>query len=454
MYYLNRIILLFFLAFYCNLINAQTIVKGDMNDDGNVSMTDVSEVVATVLGTRALQTISTESNSSTPICYNAADYGVLPTNADNTAPLQTLINKVAEQGGGFIFIPKGTYNFKKSGKTMFAGRYPYSIAHKSNVSIIGAGQEVTILKQIDDGPYIMFGHCGTTENVIKNCHFADFSVDAYSTGNLNKVYGKAFFFQFVENCVFRDLTLKGTIATAMGIDFLNKVTIDHINCIDCGRTFTGLQGGTSGIGIGTGGWEEENYTITNCVCEGCGQYGIFIENQYIRGWTGGSHGYSNGVVIANNIVRNGLNKGIGIRGGKHVIVANNNIYGNTLDGIFLDSNCIDVTVSNNNIMNNSGCGIKAEMLESKYVTFQHNTITENEGDGIRIENGTKAKNATIIDQRLITIRDNNIHNNTLKSINITADIQSPIIINNVCIGNSGYNYGSSNTLINQNNIEQ
>jgi len=445
-------ILSLFLCF--SSLFAQTIVKGDMNDDGNVSISDVSDVVATVLGEKAMQTITISDNSTTPICYNAADYNVLPTNTDNTPQLQALVDKVSEQGGGIIFIPKGTYNFKKSGKTMFSKGYPYSIAHRSNVSIIGAGQEVTILKQTDNGPYILFGYFGTASSPIQNCLFSGFSVDAYETGNTNFVYGKAFFFQFLLNCVFRDLTLKGTIATAMGVDFLNKVTIDHINCIDCGRTYTGTQYGTSGIGIGTGGWEEENYTITNCVCEGSGQYGIFIENQYVRGWAGGAHSYSNGVVIANNTVRNGLNKGIGVRGGKHVVISNNNIYGNKLDGIYLDSNCMDVTISDNNIMNNSGCGIRTEMLESKYVSIQHNNIIENEGDGIKIDKGTTTRNASVINQSFITVRDNNIHNNSSKSINITVPVTNPIVVNNISIGNVGYNYGTSATLINQNNIEQ
>lgn len=443
-----------FLLFIFSLNNAyaQTIIKGDMNNDGNITTSDVTDIVATMLGEKALETI--DLNNQTKWCYNAADYGILPSNNNNTPMMQSLIDNVSASGGGIIFIPKGTYMFKKSGNTSFSGRYEYVLEAKSNVSIIGAGSEKTILKQVDTGAHILFSYCGTATEPIENCFFGNFSTDSYSTGNANMVCGKAFFFQFVQNCVFRDLILKGTIATAMGIDFINNTTIDHVVCIDCGRTYTGNQNGTSGIGIGTGGWKEENLTITNCVCIGCGQYGIFIENQFAHGWTGGTQDYSCGVVISNNIIRNGLNKGIGVRGGKHVIVSNNNVYGNALDGIYLDSNCMDVTISNNNISENNGCGIKAEMLTSKYVTIQNNNITDNTLDGVQLGKGTPMKNATVINQSFIAVKDNCIYNNLAKSINVTADINNLIISNNINIGNNGYYYGNGTTTIEQNNIEK
>jgi hypothetical protein len=315
--------------------------------------------------------------------YRATDYGISTEAEDNTIALQALIDDVSAKGGGIIFFPIGVYKFKPGTLT---DKYPYqktAIMMASNVSIIGENIEKTVLKQTVATPYSMFRKMGEPDTPITGCTFANFTVDAYDTGDVNAVHGKAFFFQYVKDCVFRDLILRGTVATAMGIDFLDRVVIDNVSCIDCGRTFTGPETGTSGIGIGTAGWENENFIVTNCICDRCGQYGIFIENQGLFG--DGNVDYAKGCIISNCIVRNGLNKGIGVRGGQNVTVIGCETYENTSHGIYVDNNCKDVKVLSCGSVANGGCGICIEPnVQSNRIVVRDCHFTDNEMAGISV----------------------------------------------------------------------
>lgn len=329
---------------------------------------------------QARKNIGVSGNSNV---YRATDYGISTAAENNTPALQALVDSVSESGGGIIFFPVGVYNFKVGDRT---DKYPYqrtAIMMASNVSIIGENIENTIFKQTTEMPYSMFRKMGEPDAPVTGCTFSNFTVDAYSTGNVNAVQGKAFFFQYVRDCAFRDLRLMGTTATAMGIDFLDRVVIDNVSCIDCGRTFTGAEAGTSGIGIGTAGWVNENFLITNCICDGCGQYGIFIENQGLFG--DGNVPYAKGCIISNCIVRNGLNKGIGVRGGQNVTVIGCESYENVSHGIYVDNNCKDVKVISCSSSANGGSGICIEPNpQSKRIVVRDCHFTDNEMQGISV----------------------------------------------------------------------
>ena len=360
------------------------------------------------------------ANSKGSHMYNVLDYDISTDNEDNSQALQTLVDMVNANGGGIIYFPKGVYKFKYTGLN---GNHKYAILHKSNVSIVGENIETTILKQTQPEPYSLFYSFNTTTTPITGCTFNNFTVDAYETGEVNKVYGKAFFFQYVKNCVFRDLILKGTIATAMGIDFLDNVHLDNIYCIDCGRTFESeaTTSGTSGIGIGTGGWTNENFTITNCKTVRCGQYGIFIENQHTLGW-GGNTNDPKGCIISNCITRDGLFRGIGIRGGTNVTVSNCLSYGNAKDGIYLDNKCVNVSINNNITTNNSQHGILVKtMQDSKDINISDNMINNNSYYGIALTTNTNS----------LYLRDNVIKNNKVSGLYIkTETLHTDTIIKN------------------------
>lgn len=371
-----------------------------------------------------------EKNSNkkeSDLIYNVKNYGISTEAEDNTPAMQALVDLVCENGGGTIYFPIGTYVFKKTDVAADdANKSEYSILMKSNVSIAGENLRQTILKQVDGTPYSLFYHHGTPEAPITGCTYSNFTVDAYDTGNINAVYGKAFYYQYVRDCIFRDILLRGTVATALGIDYLDRVLINNVNCVDCGRTYSGAEGGTSGIGIGTGGWENENFLIQSCICKGSGQYGIFIENQYNLGW-GGTTDFSKGCIISNCIVRDGLNKGIGIKGGQNVTVIGCEVYENAADGVFVDGKCKNVRVASCNSANNQGNGIKVATQESEKIILRGNMIDSNALNGILL---------TPVDALTdMVIRDNDITDNSQSGIDVAADIDSFVLMGNYAKGN-------------------
>lgn len=379
--------------------------------------------------------------SDTTNIYRATDYGISTENEDNTPALQALINDISAKGGGIIFFPIGTYNFQR----WTSPDYRWAVEMKSNVSIVGENLEKTVLKQTQETPYSLFGRIldngDGVNNPLTGCTFMNFTVDAYETGDRNHVCGKAFFFQYVRDCVFRDLRLMGTTATAMGIDFIDRVIIDNVSCIDCGRTFTGNEAGTSGIGIGTAGWENENFIITNCVCEGCGQYGIFIENQGI--FYDGNVPYAKGCIISNCIVRNGINKGIGVRGGQNVTVIGCEVYENASHGIFIDNNCKNVKVMSCSGANNGGSGIFVTPNNTEHLLIKGCNFVNNQAEGIKIsvDSGKSANKLCIQD----CYTDGNVVGldlsaNTLSDCVILGNAFLDGISNNTTfIGNTSFN---------------
>lgn len=355
-----------------DIIEAILVQLDDIRNTGGVSDEQIANALSAYL----------EQNPVGSVYYRATDYGISTESEDNTPALQALVNEVSAKGGGIIFFPVGVYDFKR----LTSRDYRWAVEMKSNVSIIGENLEKTVFRQTQEIAYSMFGRIlddhGGADDPLTGCTFMNFTVDGYATGNVNHVCGKAFYFQYVRDCVFRDLRLMGTIATAMGIDFLDRVVIDNVSCIDCGRTFTGDESGTSGIGIGTAGWENENFIISNCICNGSGQYGIFIENQGI--FYDGNVPYAKGCIISNCIVRNGINKGIGIRGGQNVTVIGCETYENASHGIFIDNNCKNVKVISCSSANNGGAGIVIEPNSTEHLLIKDCAFLRNQGAGIKV----------------------------------------------------------------------
>ena len=76
--------------FLCMSMNAQTLVKGDMNDDGDVNIADVTTTVDVILGKKAKETISLSvdpfkvDNSTVVGTWVAPDNSSFPLNEDGT----------------------------------------------------------------------------------------------------------------------------------------------------------------------------------------------------------------------------------------------------------------------------------------------------------------------------------------------------------------------------------
>ncbi len=336
------------------------------------------------------------------IFYNVLDYGISLKETDNSQKFQELINKVHDNGGGYIYIPTGVYLFDSKQSSYEMTKNMTAICEmKSNVSIIGQSRTDTVLKVIGTtfNGASLFCYCNNISQ--KNLHSANMinltidMTDAYLENYSHR--GKAIYYIGVDDCTFKNLRLISTPSTALGIDMLNNVVIDSVYVYEGGRSWTYGSNGGAGIGIGTGLRENENFIIRNCICVKCGHFGIFLEDQ---GVFHNQKNSSKGQIITNNIIRNSQHYAIGIRGGKYIVVSNNNIYENT-GGIYVDYGVEEILISNNLVCDSKeGFGLGDEdLIVNKNTRSCHNIILNN----------NIFKNSPIIkNKNLNIINENNI----------------------------------------------
>lgn len=294
-------------------------------------------------------------NVSGAVYYNCQDYGVIPGSSDNTDAMQALIDLVHENGGGVIWIPIGVYTFDSVNSSYdMTSNITTLLEAKSHVSILGESLSGSVLKVTGNTPQGAGLFCQNSVHsgeILEGCSYQNFTVDMSEASLTTYTHrGKAFYYSGIKDCVFRDLRLISTPSTSLGIDMLDNVVMDSIYVYEGGRQWTDGGNGGAGIGIGTGKWQNENYIIRNCVCDSCGHFGIFLEDQGIFS-AAKDKNYPKGQIIANNVIRNGRNYAIGVRGGKNVLVTGNNVYENK-GGIYTDYGAINIVFSNNLIQ---GC---------------------------------------------------------------------------------------------------
>lgn len=218
-------------------------------------------------------------NNSEPI-YNFLDYDYLYGGKKNRlsqhVTIQSLVDEINKNGAGTIYFPAGTYSLAES------------IVMKSNVSIKGDGEHLTIFKPRGRVPAFIGGNKNDYTSAITNVNFCDFSIDGELQSLSSTPYNsdiKGIHIVFLKNVTFRNLLIKNTGATGLGCDFFQSGLIENVRAENCGRLVdltASSAPGASGIGIGTGAFMEgiETLTISNCHAINCGQNGIFIERQF------------------------------------------------------------------------------------------------------------------------------------------------------------------------------
>lgn len=338
---------------------------------------------------------------------------------DNQKAFQDAVDYLANNGGGTLFVPKGTYMFKNS------------VKWKSKVSMIGSGigdtkfvVEGTIFSLFYNTDGAANGSSGTDPNVwLENCRFENFDIDLIGLTSTDvSVGGKGFFILYMKRARFRNLYLRNTIGTALGCDFLVDTVIDNIVVENAGRNLAEGQGGggQSGIGIGSCAVENEPVIVSNCHIYNCGNYGIFVEtqnnpsgvksqhaqiiNNYCYGNRSGiGNKGSGGVLISGNSIINSDTSGIHLsESAGNDVITNNRIVKNKVDGIYIGTGYKgDLIVFNNFISENGGRGIlflQTTISESKNFKVANNMICDNNYSGIDLQGGQK--NTTITDNTL------------------------------------------------------
>lgn len=354
-------------------------------------------------------TASIAPQDTTPAAvFDARSGGMVGDGTTDDAPaFQALIDQVAAQGGGVIHLPKGRYRLVRG------------VKWKSRVSLEGEGVGVSVLLPDDQGTLTGVSAIGydaaavSYANPMINCQFRNFEIDgSLQTYPTYHVQNKGIFIQYCRNMVFRDIYIHDTVATGFGADYLDNVVIDSVKVYNCGKRWTPGQNGGSGIGIGTGGLENEMFCVVNCQTINCGQYGIFVEDQMIFN-NMAQHFTPRGIVISNNIIKNGRGCGIAVIGGTNTSIFGNIVYGNASHGLKLaNASSADVSIIGNHFYDNVGCGIVGAANASyRSYTIRTNKLRNNTGAHIQFS-------GMVIDS--LSISENDIRGGSSNGIAITA----------------------------------
>lgn len=302
----------------------------DLNQEGNwyydstdtTSADNTGTILVTSDGKRIKRIYDT--NSINVKWFGAKGDGI----TNDVTILQSVIDYINSIGGGTMYAPVGTY--------LLQGLV--GMEWKSKVSLKGDGQSNTIFTvdgTFDFGgmiyatDYAQNGSDGSNPDAwLVNCHFSNFTLDgAGFTDVVPSGYSKGFYIRYLEESSFINVTVKNTIGTGFGSDYLKKVVF--YNCIadNCGRLWDGVTGavlGQSGFGIGTGSVQDEDFTIDSCFALNNGNFGIFVERQ-----TSSPFLNPNGAKIVNSYA-SGNDKGMGYRFGGIVTYENCDSHHNRL----------------------------------------------------------------------------------------------------------------------------
>lgn len=256
---------------------------------------------------------------------NILDYGV-KSGDDISSTLQSIISQIKANrtitqtnDNVTIYVPKGTYYLSKA------------LYWIDNLNLVGEGVSQTIFMPTGSQAAII----NSDSNGMKNLEFRDFTIDGEK--QQKKVPdAKGIYITKLTNATFRNINILNTSATGLGTDFFINGIIENVRCDNCGRdadlnTTGNGAAGCSGIGIGTGGFNRgnESLTIANCHCNNCGQYGIFVEKQ-------GSGDYPVGVSII-GCTAEGNRTGFGVSGCDSAIFVGCTAYNNHHAGFAYDN---------------------------------------------------------------------------------------------------------------------
>lgn len=233
-------------------------------------------------------------NGGSPAVFNVvAQYG-----ADNTgvseasSQIQAAVTAASAAGGGTVYLPKGTYKVSTP------------IVPASGVNIIGAGPSSTILKGYGNAQVFFWDGPNQGPAQLTDVTFADFQIDGSNQAN-SGVYTSAMKGIQVHlglRNTYRNLYIHHCGATGLGSDNCQDSSIISCVCDFNGRLNSGAQAGGAGIGIGTGTYAVENWTIVGCITRSNGTNGLFFENQ--------SGVQSTGIVVVGHLSSSNVVHGI------------------------------------------------------------------------------------------------------------------------------------------------
>lgn len=334
--------------------------------------------------------------------------------ADSTAALQALVDTVPY--GSTIWLDG---YFRLDTTIHWVSGVSMKAAHHAAGGICGYMADTAVIRHnvTVDGAAV--------GSPLVDCIFENFEMDCDAqtlTGGTYTVACKGFVIQYLKRCHFRGLYVHGSHASGIGVDFLTDgSSITGNIVVNCGRSHPtaspSASGGGACIGIGLrNATNEEPLTIANNYCAGNGSatpntsYGIFAESQ-----TAGQSTATSGLRITGNYIA-GCQVGIGDSGGRHSVVANNQITACSA-GIGVDNGTFGSThvsydgiAIGNNIYGCTGPGFifDYQTAGGKYTVTGNTVSTCNQA--------ILFKFAGSVNAAAVTVTGNNFHDNKYSAI--------------------------------------
>lgn len=417
--------------------------RDQARDISNIAVPD--DVVAVLLNddtsdTRAALGPALESRS----VIDARDYGVKADGVTDDAPAWNALVEACAPGDVITWVGRSVLRSK--------------IVWKTKLSLVGQGRGRSVLASVSEAGHIFSaisyvpGDGASASTPLEDCRFEAFEIDVSGIDTTQaSIEGKGIFSQYHRRCQWINLYIHDSIGTGLGVDYLDDCLIHDVVVERCGRNFNQTLG-QSGIGIGTGAWEEEATIISNCHGNDNGNFGIFVEHQLEEPYNG------RGLIITGCQAR-GNRIGFGDRGTRGTIftgnVSHHNVEAgfsasfNSSDGIMAGNlsylngtSGIDIlpdgpyTVTGNRLFENAGQGIRSNITgTSDSVTglvIEGNTIERNGLSGIQLDAGSSTGG-----MRDCAIRGNLIRDNSGNGIYINAPLDGGMICDNRVTNTSG-----------------
>ncbi|AML34690.1 right-handed parallel beta-helix repeat-containing protein [Klebsiella aerogenes] len=348
---------------------------------------------------------------------DARDCGLnVKTGEDAQRAIQRGYNWLSGNGGGTLYIPQGYFKLSKP------------VTPRSGVSLVGAGQNATVL--------LPFGYLAAityqgAETYIENLQFSDFTIDGENQ-QLHPVNGyipdiKGIYLQYYRNTNFDRITIRNTGATGLGVDMPDRVSITRCLVENCGRLAERGALGASGFGLGTSFLSSEPLFASQLVGRNNTNFGIFFEPQRGTGTAQDaivtdSTFYGNYAGLADCGIEGLIAANLNLRNNQYGFVAEpgTNNGGNPgfrgkLDNLIIKGN------TSHGMYFNTG---KGDTIIGEYaITGTH--ISENGEDGINIRYATEVMNSSL------RISDCDINDNGRHGVNLEAGpVVNADIINN------------------------
>lgn len=241
--------------------------------------------------------------------------------------------------------------------------------------------------------------------------------------------GKAIFMTYLKRPVFRNLHIYDTASTGLGCDFMLEAVFDRVIVERCGRTQTVDSPGSSGIGIGTGAWENETYLITNCITRNNKRNGIFVEKQSFVPY------YAKYVEVI-GCVSTGNLYGLGDQGVQNMKVIGGSYNENVRDGINLSTSNGSARGLGSDLMDLDATGNGRFGVNIDFATSEWNGAVPFHGRyrirGARIaKNNIGIKGSLNNDLPNLVVTDNDVFENSAMGLHVAgASLIDPVISRN------------------------